>query len=97
MSECLGAPIAHDWRENVSSQTVVECWRRDRQKSRALVGWKCWLHNPEGVTDSDSYAHVFRESLFAAFVEWSHWFDEGTWNVQSLRPRGKRRRQRVQL
>ena len=32
MSERLGTPIAHDWRKDVSSQTVVECWRRDRQK-----------------------------------------------------------------
>ena len=31
MSERLETPIAHDWRKNVSSQTVVECWRRDRQ------------------------------------------------------------------
>ena len=24
----LETPIAHDWRKDVSSQTVVECWRR---------------------------------------------------------------------
>ena len=47
MSERLGAPIAHDWRKFVSSQTVLECWRRDRQRSRALVRWKCWPHHPE--------------------------------------------------
>ena len=53
---------AHDWREDVSSQTVVECWRRGRQRARALVGWKCWLHHPERLTDSDSDAHLLRES-----------------------------------
>ena len=55
MSESLGTPIANDWRKDVSSQTV-EFWRRDRQRSRALVGWKCWLHHPERFTDSDSDA-----------------------------------------
>ena len=49
--------------KDVSSQAVVECWRRDRQRSRALVGWKCWLHHPERFADSDSDAHVLRESL----------------------------------
>ena len=38
MSERLEAPIAHDWREDVSSQTVVQCWRRDRQKV-TRCGW----------------------------------------------------------
>ena len=36
---CLGTPIAHDWRKDVSPQTVVECWRRDRHRSIVLVGW----------------------------------------------------------
>ena len=29
-------------------------------------------HHPERFTDSDSDAHVLRESLRATFVEWSH-------------------------
>ena len=83
MSECLETPTAHVWRENVSSQTVVECWSRDKQRTRTFVG-----RRPERLTDSDSDAHVFQESLFATFVEWSHRFDEGTWSVHSLRPGG---------
>ena len=71
MSELLGTHIAHVWKKDVRSQTVVECWRRDRQRSRALVGWKWRLNLPERFTDSDSDAHVFRESLRATFVEWS--------------------------
>ena len=54
------------------SQTTVECWRRDRQRTRALVGRKRWLHHPKGLTNSDSNAHVFSKSLRATFVEWSH-------------------------
>ena len=42
MSECLGTPTAHDWRRDVSSQTVVECWRRDRQ------GHALWLDGNVG-------------------------------------------------
>ena len=38
MSERLESPIADDWRIDVRSQTVVECWRRDRQKV-ARFGW----------------------------------------------------------
>ena len=29
--------------KDVSSQTTVECWRRYRQRTRALVGRKRWL------------------------------------------------------
>ena len=58
-----GQPIAPDWRKRRQFTSVVECWRRDRQRSRALVGWKCWLHHPERFADSDSDAHVLRESL----------------------------------
>ena len=43
MSVCLGTPIAHDWRENVSSQTVVE------QGTRILAGRRRWLHHPEKI------------------------------------------------
>ena len=91
LSKCLGTSIAHDWRKDVSSQTTVECCRRYRQKTRALVGRKRWLHHPKGLTNSDSNAHVFSKSLRATFVEWSHWSDERTWSVQSLRPGGWRR------
>ena len=42
------------------------------KRTRTLVGRRRWLHHPERLTDSDSDAHVFRESLFATFVEWSH-------------------------
>ena len=61
-------PFAQDWRKYVSSQTVVEGWRRDRQRTRALVGWTSWLHHPERFTDSGSDARVLRESLRATFV-----------------------------
>ena len=30
LSKCLVTPIANDWRKEVSSQTIVECWRRHR-------------------------------------------------------------------
>ena len=61
MSECLGTLGARDWRENVHSQTVAECSRRDRQRTRALVGRRRWLHHPERLTDSDGDAHVSRK------------------------------------
>ena len=38
MSECLGTPIAHDWRRDVSSPTVVECCRRDKGHALWLDG-----------------------------------------------------------
>ena len=38
MSECLGTPTAHDWRRDVSSQTVVECWGRDKGHALWLDG-----------------------------------------------------------
>ena len=50
LSKCLETPNAHDWRKDVSSQTTVECWRRDRQRTRALVGRKRWLHHSESPT-----------------------------------------------
>ena len=58
--------------KDVSSQTIVECWRCDRQRTRALVGRKRWLHHSERLTNSDSNAHVFSKSLRATVVEWSH-------------------------
>ena len=32
-------------------------------RSRAVVGWKCWLDHPERFTESDSDAHVLRRGM----------------------------------
>ena len=52
----LATPTAHDCREDVSSRTVVECWRRDRYMSRAFGWMKMLATSPERFTDSDSDA-----------------------------------------
>ena len=54
--------------EKTSVHKPLLSWRRDRQRTRALVGRKRGLHHPEGLTNSDSNAHVFSKSLRATFV-----------------------------
>ena len=54
-----------------SSETIVECWRRYRIRTRTVVGRKRWLHYSERLTDNGRNVHVFSKSLRATFVEWS--------------------------
>ena len=68
LSECLGTPIAHDWRKDVSSQTVVECWRRDRQRTRALVA-----RNVGYIIQKDSPILTAMRTCFQRVCEQHSW------------------------
>ena len=95
MSECLGTPIAHDWRKDVSSQTVVECWRRDRQRTRALVA-----RNVGYIIQKDSPILTAMRTCFQRVCEQHSWNgaidltkERGVYNLY-VQPGGWRRKQR---